>query len=200
MGETMSTEAEEHRSPWPVPPENGYTVDDLFTLPDLPPHTQLIDGSLVFVSTQRIYQVLVIDMLVTGLGRTVPPELVPVRQMAVRLDDRNAPEQDIMVIRADALTDLDQCQFAARDVLLAVSVVSPQSEGRDRVTKPMKYAAAGVPHYWRIERDGVTDQPIAHVYELDPLTRSYVHMGLQRDRVRVAEPFGIDIDLTITKP
>jgi hypothetical protein len=38
---------------WPVPPRDGYTVDDLFTLPDLPPHTELIDGSLVFVSPQR---------------------------------------------------------------------------------------------------------------------------------------------------
>jgi hypothetical protein len=38
---------------WPVPPADGYTVDDLFTLPGLPPHTELIDGSLVFVSPQR---------------------------------------------------------------------------------------------------------------------------------------------------
>lgn len=36
-----------HSSRWPVPPQDGYTVDDLFTLPDLPPHTELIDGSLV---------------------------------------------------------------------------------------------------------------------------------------------------------
>jgi hypothetical protein len=32
--------------PWPRPPEGGCTVDDLLTLPDLPPHTELIDGSL----------------------------------------------------------------------------------------------------------------------------------------------------------
>lgn len=36
-----------HSSRWPVPPQDGYTVDDLFTLPDLPPHTELLDGSLV---------------------------------------------------------------------------------------------------------------------------------------------------------
>ena len=28
-------------SRWLRPPLDGYTVDDLFTLPDLPPHTQL---------------------------------------------------------------------------------------------------------------------------------------------------------------
>ncbi|MEU3204191.1 hypothetical protein ABZ702_09945 [Streptomyces cyaneofuscatus] len=38
MGETMTTALS---SRWPRPPLDGYTVDDLFTLPDLPPHTQL---------------------------------------------------------------------------------------------------------------------------------------------------------------
>lgn len=49
----MASESVEHRVQWPVPPQDGYTVDDLFTLPDLPPHTELIDGSLVFVSPRR---------------------------------------------------------------------------------------------------------------------------------------------------
>jgi hypothetical protein len=43
---------------WPEPPPDGYTVDDLFSLPDLPPHTELIDGSLVFVSPQRSFHTL----------------------------------------------------------------------------------------------------------------------------------------------
>ncbi|OWA14688.1 hypothetical protein B9W68_11140 [Streptomyces sp. CS227] len=51
MGGTMTAESVQHH--WPVPPQDGYTVDDLLTLPDLPPHTELIDGSLVFVSPQR---------------------------------------------------------------------------------------------------------------------------------------------------
>ena len=45
-------------------------MDDLFTLPDLPPHTELIDGSLVFVSPQRIFHTFAIDLLVNGLRRT----------------------------------------------------------------------------------------------------------------------------------
>ncbi|MFE2291079.1 hypothetical protein [Streptomyces sp. NPDC059452] len=32
---------------WAVPPEGGWTADDLDTLPNLPRHTELIDGSLV---------------------------------------------------------------------------------------------------------------------------------------------------------
>ncbi|MET8827832.1 Uma2 family endonuclease [Streptomyces sp. NPDC004610] len=196
----MTDESTEHGSPWPVPPRNGYTADDLFALEDLPPHTQMIDGSLVFVSPPSYYHFVVTESLMGGLGLTLPPELMLVREMALRLDDRNAPGPDIMVVAREALTGLDQRHFVARDVLLAVEVVAPESESRDGTTKPLKYARAGIRHYWRVERDGVTDQPIAHVYQLDPLTRGYVHMGLHRDRVRVAEPYGIDLDLTISKP
>lgn len=49
-------------SPWPVQPENGYTADGFFTL-DLPPHTELIDGRLVFVSQQRKFHTLAMYLL-----------------------------------------------------------------------------------------------------------------------------------------
>lgn len=67
--------AEQRRVQWPVPPQDGCTVDDLFTLPDLPPHTELIDGSLVFVSPQRRFHSNMIDLLVSGLRSGVPAYL-----------------------------------------------------------------------------------------------------------------------------
>jgi Uma2 family endonuclease len=39
------------------------------------------------------------------------------------------------------------------DLLLAVEIVSPGSEAMDRVVKKDGYPAAGVPHYWIINRD-----------------------------------------------
>ncbi|MEV6055483.1 Uma2 family endonuclease [Streptomyces sp. NPDC052107] len=192
----MTAESVEHRVQWPVPPQDGYTVDDLFTLPDLPPHTELIDGSLVFVSPQRRFHFLAIDLLVDGLRSSLAPEFSVEREMTVILDNRNGPEPDVSVVRADAVTGLDQTKFQAADVLLAVEVVSPDSESRDRTTKPQKYAAAGIPNYWRVEQNGTTGGPVIHVYELDPLTKSYVHMGMHRDRIKVDKPYPIDIDLT----
>ena len=50
---------------WPMPPLDGCTVEDLFTLPDLPPHTELIDGSLVLVGPQRYFHFAAVDLLVT---------------------------------------------------------------------------------------------------------------------------------------
>ncbi|MFD8391159.1 Uma2 family endonuclease [Streptomyces sp. NPDC059680] len=192
----MTSESVEHRVQWPVPPQDGYTVDDLFTLPDLPPHTELIDGSLVFVSSRRRFHFLAIDLLVDGLRSSLAPEFSVERDMTVILDSRNGPEPDVSVVRADAVTGLDQTKFQAEDVLLAVEVVSPDSESRDRTTKPQKYAAAGIPNYWRVEQNGTTGGPVIHVYELDPLTKSYVHMGMHRDRIKVDKPYPIDIDLT----
>ncbi|MHA7957495.1 Uma2 family endonuclease [Streptomyces sp. L500] len=179
---------------WPVPPQDGYTVDDLLTLPDLPPHTELIDGSLVFVSPQRAFHSTVIDLLASGLRRTVPPEFKVRREMVVVIDNRNGPEPDVSVLRAAAVRSGNQTWYQSRDVLLAVEVVSPSSESRDRDTKPHKYAAAGIPHFWRVEMAG--ELPVVHVFELDKEARAYVPTGIYRDALKLTVPFDIDIDLT----
>ncbi|MFB7746947.1 MULTISPECIES: Uma2 family endonuclease [Streptomyces] len=198
MGGTMTAaKSVEHRQSWPVPPLDGYTVDDLFTLPDLPSHTELIDGSLIIVSPQRYFHFLVMELLMKGIRQALPPELKVVREMAVVLDRQNVPEPDISVVHASSISGPDLTRFEAEDVLLAVEVVSPESESRDRTTKPMKYAAAGIPNYWRVERGGADDiRPVVHVYELDPMTHAYVHMGLQREQLKVGKPYAIEVDLT----
>ncbi|MFC9604884.1 Uma2 family endonuclease [Streptomyces niveus] len=179
---------------WPVPPQDGYTVDDLLTLPGLPPHTELIDGSLVFVSPQRYFHSVVVDLLVTGLRRTVPPEQRVRRQMTVQLDERNGPEPDICVVRAEAIGP-DRTRFDVADVCLAVEVVSPDSESRDRDTKPHKYARAGIQHFWLVEMAGANDHPVVQVYELSEIAQSYAVVGIFHERLKLSVPFDIDIDL-----
>ncbi|MFF7257285.1 Uma2 family endonuclease [Streptomyces microflavus] len=193
MGETMTTALS---SRWPRPPLDGYTVDDLFTLPDLPPHTQLIDGSLVFVSPQRLFHSTVIDLLVTGLRSTAPPEMKVRRQMTVVLDRRNGSEPDVSVVRAEAATGPDVNRYQAADVLLAVEVVSPDSEARDREAKPHKYATAGIPHFWLVEMTGTDQHPVVRVYELDPVTKAYALTGIHHDRLKTGVPFPVDIDIS----
>ncbi|MFF7011189.1 Uma2 family endonuclease [Streptomyces fimicarius] len=185
-----------HSSRWPVPPQDGYTVDDLFTLPDLPPHTELIDGSLVFVSPQRDFHSTMIDLLLTGLRSTAPPEVKARREMTVVLDRRNAPEPDISVVRTEAVTGLDVTRYQAADVLLAVEVVSPDSEARDHEAKPHKYATAGIPHFWLVEMTGTDQHPVVRVYELDPVTKAYALTGIHHDRLKTGVPFPVDIDIS----
>ncbi|UNZ17579.1 Uma2 family endonuclease [Streptomyces sp. 891-h] len=199
MGGTMTAEPAPQMNEinWPVPPPDGYTVDDLLTLPDLPPHTELIDGSLVFVSPQRNFHADVIDLLVSGLRATAPWDRLRVkREMTVVLNRRNGPEPDISVVKADAVVGPDQSRYQAADVVLAVEVVSPDSEARDRDTKPRKYAAAGIPHFWLVERAGEGMHPVVRVYELDPVAKGYTLRGNFHGRLTLDEPFGIDIDLT----
>ncbi|MEV5013822.1 Uma2 family endonuclease [Streptomyces sp. NPDC053780] len=191
----MTAESVKRRVEWPVPPQDGYTVDDLFTLPDLPPHTELIDGSLVFVSPQRDFHTIVMDMLVSGLRATLPPELRVRREMTIVLDQRNGPEPDVSVLRAEAI-GRKKTRYAAADVLLAVEVVSPDSESRDRDTKPHKYAAAGIPHFWLVEMEGTEDRPVVHVYERGRVTGTYALTGIHHDHLKISVPYDIDIDLT----
>ncbi|MFB6714958.1 MULTISPECIES: Uma2 family endonuclease [unclassified Streptomyces] len=186
-----------HSSRWPVPPQDGYTVDDLFTLPDLPPHTELLDGSLVFLSPQRFFHSCMIDLLMCGLRGSAPRELKAVREMTVVLDRRNGPEPDISVVRADAITGPELTRFEAADVLLAVEVVSPDSEARDRDAKPQKYAAAGIPNFWLVDMAGTDQHPVVRVYELDPLSKAYALTGIHHDRLKTGVPFPIDIDITL---
>ncbi|WP_097885745.1 Uma2 family endonuclease [Streptomyces sp. st140] len=185
-----------HSSRWPVPPQDGYTVDDLFTLPDLPPHTELIDGSLVFASPQRDFHSTMIDLLMTGLRSTAPPEVRVRREMTVVLDRRNAPEPDVSVVRTEAITGLDVTRYQAADVLLAVEVVSPDSEARDREAKPHKYATAGIPHFWLVEMTGTDQHPVVRVYELDPVTKAYALTGIHHDRLKTGVPFPVDVDIS----
>ncbi|MFG3254498.1 Uma2 family endonuclease [Streptomyces sp. NPDC048172] len=178
---------------WPRPPEGGYTAEDLDRLPNLPPHTELIDGSLVFVSPQAYFHMLAIDLLSRRLTQQAPPETLAVREMTVTLDRGNRPEPDVMVVAKEALHSLDQTTFRPEDVRLAVEVVSPDSLARDRDTKPRKYAGAGIPHFWRVENDG--GRAVVYVFELEPATKTYAVTGIHHDRLKLTVPFALDIDL-----
>lgn len=101
---------------WPVPPADGYTVDDFFTLDDLRPHTELIDGSLVLVSPQRKFHTLAMYLLEQGLRQHVPNDLRVRREMAVVLGKRNAPEPDLLVVTAEADGDQRTTRYQATGV------------------------------------------------------------------------------------
>ncbi|MCG0289874.1 Uma2 family endonuclease [Streptomyces sp. PSAA01] len=184
-----------HTTSWPMPPLDGYTVDDLFSLPDLPPHTELIDGSLVFVSPQRSFHALVIEVLVFGLRKTVPGDRRVRREMNVVINERQAPEPDLFVIRAEAVIGPEESRYEVKDVELVVEVVSPESAVRDRKRKPQLYAEAGIRHFWRVEH-GEDGYPVVHVFELDEATSTYGLTGIHHNQLKLTVPFTIDIDLT----
>ncbi|WP_217697411.1 Uma2 family endonuclease [Nocardia donostiensis] len=179
---------------WPVPPPEGYFAEDLDRLPDLPPHTELIDGSLIFVSPQMKFHMRVIRAIEGELVRQAPAHLEVCREMTVTLGPRQRPEPDVMVVQAAADTGLNQTTYRPADVVLAIEVVSPDSMERDRKRKPLLYAEAGIPHFWRVENS--ESRAVVYVYELDPATEQYALAGIHHDRLRLTVPFDIALDLT----
>ncbi|NYH55203.1 Uma2 family endonuclease [Nocardiopsis arvandica] len=178
---------------WLIPPTRGFRAEDLDTLPDLPPHTELIDGSLVLMSPQMGFHSVLLDLVTAGLRSTVPHHYRVRREMTVTLGPRQRPEPDVIVVDTGAV-DNRQSTFPPKAVALAVEVVSPESVERDRHRKPQLYAEAGIPHFWRVERND--NAPVVYVYELDPAKACYVPTGIHHERLKVELPYPIDIDLT----
>ncbi|MFD4911017.1 Uma2 family endonuclease [Kitasatospora purpeofusca] len=179
---------------WIIPPAEGYTAEDLDRLPDLPPHTELLDGSLIFVSPQTKFHVRTKRLLDRALEAAVPEGWEVWPEMSVTLDRQNRPEPDLLVVDVASDTGHLQTNFGAEHVLLAIEVVSQESRVRDREVKPRKYAAAGIPHFWRVECD--EGRPVVHTYEIDPATRLYGLTGIHHKQLKVDRPFPVDIDLT----
>jgi Uma2 family endonuclease len=192
------TSALEH---WPSPPPQGWTADDLDALPAVGPngepdffkHVELIDGALVFMSPQKRFHERVIHGLRVSLNTQVPDQLTALSQMDVKLGRRMRPCPDVLVIDATAAQDDARTFYNPDEVHLVIEVVSPESEERDRKTKPQRYAEAGIPHMWRVEDLG--GRPVAYVHELDPATSAYALTGIHHGRLSVPVPFKIDVDL-----
>ncbi|MGI5321804.1 Uma2 family endonuclease [Actinomadura nitritigenes] len=179
---------------WVIPPPGGFTADDFLRMRGLPRHTELIDGSLVFVSPQTMWHTSVLNLVANELDRQAPTHLRAVREMTVRLGERQAPEPDVAVVTSEAFgSDPSRTHFQAEDAVLVIEAVSPDSVERDREIKPRRYAAAGIKHFWRVERDG--DRTVVYVFELEPANASYALTGIHHDRLKLTVPFDLDIDL-----
>ncbi|MFB9489881.1 Uma2 family endonuclease [Nonomuraea dietziae] len=178
---------------WVFPPPEGFVAEDLDHIPDLPAHTELIDGSLVFVSPQASFHMRMLSLLEFELRRFAPSTFKVRREMSVILGPNQRPEPDVSLVRAEAARG-DETFYRAADVALVIEVVSPESRVRDRERKPQLYAQAGIAHFWRVEQQ--EDRPVVYVYELDPATRGYALSGIHHDRLKLTVPFDVDLDLS----
>ncbi|MBB1254149.1 Uma2 family endonuclease [Streptomyces alkaliterrae] len=186
-----SAPSDEELPEWFYPPEGGWTADDLDRLPPSAPRFELIDGALVMMSPQTYFHSRVMWRLAQVLHQAAPEGMEVTVEMSVRLGPRQRPEPDVLVVNGPP--DLSATSLPPEDVVLAVEIVSDESRERDRKTKPLKYAEAGIRHFWRIEREH--DKPVIHTYELDDTTGAYVATGIHRDKAVMPVPFPVEIDL-----
>jgi hypothetical protein len=98
---------------WPIPPAEGYFAVDLDTIPDLPRHTEPIDGSLVIAGRHAIFHMRTLGALELALTGQAPGEYEAVRGMTVTLGPKQRPEPDLMIVWAAAETSSDQSGLQA---------------------------------------------------------------------------------------
>ncbi|MGW4379688.1 Uma2 family endonuclease [Kitasatospora sp. NPDC004531] len=178
---------------WIRPPVEGYRADDLDRLPDAPPRTELIAGSLIFTARRTTWEIRALGLLERPLVAAAPPTWEIWRSMTVTLDARNRLEPDLMVVDSRPGWGPKTTFCRAEDVLLAVEVVTEESVERDREVKPRKYAAAGIRHFWRVENDN--GRTVVHVYELDPATSAYGLVGIHHGVLKLDVPFPVEVEL-----
>lgn len=97
---------------------------------------------------------------------------------------------DIVVADAGATAE-DGVSLDADAVQLVVELVSPGNKTMDRKLKPLLYAEAAIPHYWRLEFDPA---PRLIVSELDGGRYVETATALPGTVARIKEPFPFDID------
>lgn len=131
-----------------------FLADDIWDTPEDGNRYEVIDGQLYMTPPPGwSHQVGVANLLLivgahvrdNGLGHVVP---APV---GVKLDDENGLQPDLVYVsneRASIITE--RGVMGAPD--LVVEVLSPSTRGRDLGVKLRRYAAAGIPHYWIMDR------------------------------------------------
>lgn len=167
---------------------DGWTVDDLDLLPDDPFHYELVDGALLVTPPPGPRHGRVAMRLAVRLVALVDnDEWDVLADIGTYFDRRNYRQPDVLVCRREAV---EAGRVHAPDVLLAVEVMSPSSVSTDRVAKPAQYAAAGIPHFWRIELAPAV--LVQHRLDGDV----YGEVGRFDDEVVLDDPFALRFRLT----
>jgi Uma2 family endonuclease len=181
---------------WWSPPPGGWTYDQVKDL-DLPFDWELVDGVIVVRGMTPEWHDMVKGELFHEL-RSLRQERYRIRvERCVMVNANTVIKPDVVVFDG---RDLDlftlECVPAQR-VKLVVEVVSPGSRVKDRATTPALMATAGVPNYWRVERDK-DNLPVVHEYWLHHEKGEYIS-ALERsehhDKLVTERPFPVEIDL-----
>ncbi|WP_229797710.1 Uma2 family endonuclease [Planomonospora parontospora] len=167
-----------------------FTVDDLLRFPDDGNRYELFNGSLLVSPSPVPMHQLAIARLLRILEDAAPLELQPLPEVNLRVGPRDFFIPDLVVVPTEAV-ETNEPMFRPEDVLLAVEVVSPSTQGRDRHLKRSAYAAAGIPAYWRIELD---DGPSLHVHELAGDEYKPAERHEAGETATLVVPFGVSFD------
>ena len=181
----MSVASIEHSGPW--------TVEDVLALDeDRRYRYELLGESLVMspapgLRHQRASFRLHVALDAAARAAAAPVEVLEAINVTL---PSGLVVPDIVVADAGATAE-DGVSIDAEAVQLVVELVSPGNKTMDRRFKPMLYAEAGIPAYWRLESDPA---PMLVISELH--NGRYVEQttALAGTVTRVDNPFPFEID------
>ncbi|MFF0608482.1 Uma2 family endonuclease [Nocardia tengchongensis] len=170
----------------------GLTVADIRAGFDPGFRFELEDGVAVMMASATRWQNRVRRHLAIAMEQACPRELSVEMEQAIEISEDFAPVPDILVIDvAAALPDANV--YPRSTVHLAVEIVSPGTRRKDRMIRPMDYARAGIPYFWRIESEDF--EPVIYTFQLDETTGQYSPTDVHRKLLRTTQPFAMEIQL-----
>lgn len=187
----MSTGPLERHWPW--------TVEDWLELNarSAGPRYELLDGGLLVTPPPAWSHRWAGDELRAVLRSALPADLRIATAVGVVLrPGESALIPDLVVARR---AEAYRAEVPAGEVVLVVEIVSPSTRSADRRVKPAEYAAAGIPHFWRVELSAFRDQgsdrlPVLFTYALDGREYRLTHRVGAGARAVVTEPFPVEFD------
>jgi Uma2 family endonuclease len=181
---------------WWSPPQGRWTYDQVKDL-DLPFDWELVDGAIVVRGQTPQWHDMVRDELFFQLKTVRRDPLVTNVERCVMVDEHTVIKPDVVLFDKRDLNFFTLECVPAVKVRLAVEVVSPGSQLKDRSVKPSMLAEAKVPYFWRIER-GKDHFPVVHEFWLNHDTGAYIpapEHPVHRDKLITEHPFPVEIDL-----
>lgn len=137
-------------------PNHLLTLDDWEAMPeDELLRLELVEGVLTVVPQPHSWHQRAGNRLTHRLDDQLPRTLVSLGEVEMVVSDPPPTIRvpDVLVILT-ALFESNPARFAARDVLLAVEILSVGTRRVDRIVKFAEYAEAGIPQYWMLDVDG----------------------------------------------
>ena len=178
----------------PLDRPGEWTFDDLRLLPADGRRWEVVDGVLLAMSPPTRLHEYVVDALRRQLEPQLPAGWVVATEFGLRLGtDGRLP--DLGVVRDDVAFSPDAIGRDPSEAALLVEVISRNSRKNDRFFKPIEYAQAGVPAFWRVEL-----QPELFVVAHELVGPAYREIATAREVLRTGQPLSLHVDVAELLP
>ncbi|PSK96304.1 putative restriction endonuclease [Murinocardiopsis flavida] len=141
----------------------------------------------------REFDARVLVRLGAALDAAAPPSLRVGVRLPVDLGGGAMASPDLVVYAPGPADDPARMHRPARDVVLAVDVDSAPDRAPGPDAAPHSYAAAGIPHVWRLRRGN--GAPVLAADALDPGTGRHVETARAHRTLSVDSPFPVTVDV-----